>query len=317
MKSLLLLNDTSNELHVGSACISMRLRALGRTYGYNVATARYENGQYRVPEGTWDYVIVNAEGTLSRNTDRAKALIEQIKQVAAPMALVSADICHETAAALQNIPFRLVHYRRPHDPHQMLDAAVEYILPDLFYPVVQETAARLQKSCLAPKRHWVIGDSHNPNDFDALRTFASRVSVPTKPQSMIVEQIVDGSFQLPVTERVKNRFWFLSRNTLGSWRRRYAARTLSQWVAELNSAQGLITGRFHQTVAALALGRPVRFIESETNKIERLADLFPKHDLQPLTAMMHTEAVDDSNPSRIAPQFDFDRLFSHLGLELA
>ncbi len=312
MKSVLLLNDTSNELHIGSAAISSMLSDFVEQRGCKVSSATFLNGCYHVPNGEYDFVIVNAEGTLSRESLRSAALISEIKRLDAPMAFVSADLSHQSAAQLRGKEFRLVHYRRHHEENQRLDTDAEYILPDLFYHIVKKIRADIPHLPEKIRPYWVLGDSHNLFDFAEMQRFAASVSTPLKPQSMLVESMSSTGFRMSVKQRLRNRLWFVSRNKTSAWRKRYRAATIETWVQTLARSQGVITGRFHQAVAALAVDLPVLYHESQTTKIRSLGELFNASDLQSILAPPTSHVLNIECRKNAHLNWDYSAFFLHL-----
>ena len=317
MKSVLLLNDTSNELHVGSAAISTALVELARNKLCNVYTSTFSNGRYQTPEREYDFVIVNAEGTLSRRTDRSTALIAEINRIDAPMALVSADLCNENSALLREKTFQIVHYRRHHTDSQRVSTKSEYLLPDLFYHVVKIAALKNSRYPQAQNSYFILGDSHYLPDFKEIQRHVGISDRTIRPQSMLVEAIDQTGYNVNTRQRIKNSLWWASRNETAAWRKRYRSKSLASWINSLQGSQGLYTGRFHQAVAALALNVPVRFVESKTTKLQSLNQLFPDHDIAPISGPHTQSDFQCGGKNGTTTEWNYDLFLSHLMEHLA
>lgn len=299
MKKVLFLNDTSNELHIGSRGISELI--LKNLEGADVTSVQYSLGEYWVPGDQYDAIIINAEGTLARNTERANVLLDVILNFSGHpnLILLSADICEYASRKLSLVVFEFVHYRRNHLPTEKLSANNEVVLPDLFYYVCQISSN--QSYLNENKKRVVLGDSHDEGDFNCLKCIGDSLFVSPTNQSMMVFY----ENELLTINYMKSKFWFLSRGALAGWRKRFSTVGFDIWLGEIGKSRLVITGRFHHAIAALATGIPVLFVETNTTKMDQLKDFFSGR-------IERYVGLDTDTKTFLPYVFDYSSVFNHL-----
>lgn len=267
MKKVLFLNDTSNELHIGSKSISNLIKH--NLVGVETVSVQFRDGRYIVPTNLdFDMVVVNAEGTLARDSARAKALLDIIMLCAKIKlkVLLSGDISEYSAAMLKDFSFDFVHYRRLHSNSEKLNCLREILLPDLFYYVCFSAygeAAQVGEGM-------VLGDSHNIYDFQQLSKMTLYPTFNFKNQSMMVFD----NYEVLNVDFLKSKFWFVSRSKVAAWRKRYSTVGFIKWLGIISASRIMLTGRFHHAIASLAVGTPVLYVETETKKMYCLQEFF-------------------------------------------
>jgi polysaccharide pyruvyl transferase WcaK-like protein len=271
-----LINDTGSEPHHGCALVMRRLEQLVRDAGGRIA-ARVPAGEYERYDASearaCDLVLINGEGTLHHDGPRARALIECIRRARedarGPVRLVNATIHAlrpEAYEALRACEALVCRESASLAEARSAGIAQATWCPDLIF-LGMPGQDRTDREPLAHGKGVVVDSVHA--DVSAALWRMSRGLNADFISLLAPERSPQGRLSLAAFRLLGRAGLPLRPDRL----RRAAALDAPETVMErIAQAPWVISGRFHATCLAVALGVPVLSVQSNSHKMEGLLE---------------------------------------------
>lgn len=270
-------NDTRVTRHHGCDAVMGRLHQLAEAVGLEIAATIPLGRSWREPdylsavEGA-DLVVVNGEGSIHSDRERARQLLELGEYCAArgtPVALINSVYDRMPAAAAAQVrAFDLVSVREGASAGLLeMQGITAAIVPDLALGWFAEEATRLglRWQGEAATINLLFTDSVLPEMSQRLFEFAD--ATPTNRYVSLHTRLRP---RASLARRATR--WLTSRQVAGGRILGRGTAAICPRPADLMrvaaASRGVVTGRFHMVCLALSLGVPVVAFPSNTHKIQ-------------------------------------------------